>query len=315
MTNSNNSFGTRNRDSNFCGGLRWKRTAAISLSCFGLAWLGIAVATAEDGVPRRMATEKSLGKADLSKFDPQKPTFWISPDGRHIACLIEKGIAIDGRAKTYEYGVKEETFTFSPDSQRTGYVAKAGGMGSRNEVLVIDGKQEKVGYSSVRPGPVFSPDSKHVASIVRLAASSFDQTTLIDGRESQERYEGTNWELTYTPDSQRVIYAVEIDDKYRMREDSVDGSEPRIERMHGPATLIGNFFYGPQGQVGYIASADEHQFVVYEGKDDGHRFKEVDRSSIVISEDGKQIAYVGEPASFADAAVIGGKLGKTKPEH
>lgn len=311
MTNSSGGSIVRDSNTSFRCSRCWKRDFAIGLSCCGLVWLGIAAATAQDGPPRRVATEKSLGKADLSKYDPQRPAFWISPDGRRIACLVEKGIAIDGKAKTYEYGVKDETFTFSPDSQRTGYVAKVGGMGGRNEVLVIDGKQQKVGYSSIRPGPVFSPDSKHVASIARLSASSFDQTMLIDGRESEERYEGTNWELAYTPDSKRVIYAVEIDDKFRMREDSVDGSEPRIERMHGPATLIGNFFYGPQGQVGYIASADEHQFVVYEGKDDGHRFKEVDRRSIVISGDGKQIAYVGEPATFASAPVIGGELGKT----
>lgn len=280
---------------------------------YGLTTLsGITATTAQDGASRRLASEKSLGSVDLTTYDPKKPTFWISPDGRHVAWLVEKGIAIDGQVQTYEYGIKEGTFSFSPDSQRTGYVANATGLkGGGSEVLVIDGKQQTTGYSSIRPGPVFSPDSKHVASIARLRASSFDQTLLIDGRESEERHENYNWELTFTPDSKRVVYAVEIDDKYRMREDSVDGSEPRIERMHGPAILIGNFFHGPQGQVGYIASADEKQFVVYNGKDDGHRFEEIDARSIVISDDGKHIAYVGEPSGFADAAVIGGKLGKT----
>lgn len=260
--------------------------------------------------PKRVATEKVIGTVDLTKFDPKKrkPTFWISPDGRRAAWLTEKGITIDGQSKEYPYGVNPDSFSFSPDSKRTGYVAI--GVGERrNEVVVLDGKEATKGYSSVRPGPVFSPDSQHYACVCRLAASSFANVLVIDGREGMEQNDNFSWELTFTSDSRRVIYAVRVGENYRMREESLDG-EARIERQHGPVTLIGNFFYGPAGQVGYFGREGEQQLVFYNGKDDGQRFKEVKPREISLSADGNQIAYIGEPTSFADQAVVNGKPGK-----
>ena len=269
----------------------------------------------QEGIsPKRKATEKSLGEYDLSKYDPKKPTFWISPDGRRVAYLTETGIVIDGEAKDYGVRppnhpprVKPESFSFSPDSKRTGYVALIAGKGGGNEAVVLDGKEGTKGYSSIRPGPVFSPDSQHYACICRLSASSFANVTLIDGREGREQHDNFAWELTFTPDSQRVVYGVRIGENYRMREESLDGSQ-RIERQHGPARLIGNFFHGPAGQVGYIAREGEKQFVFYDGKEDTNRFDEIQQ--LIVSDDGKHVAYIAEPSGFDDVAVIDGKPGK-----
>ena len=120
-------------------------------------------ATQEGVSSKRKATEKLLGEYDLSKYNPKKPTLWISPDGRRVAYLTEKGIVIDGEAKEYDYGVAPESFAFSPDSRRTAYAAHVKRPKSdTNYILVLDGKEAEQSYHHIGPGPVFSPDSKHV---------------------------------------------------------------------------------------------------------------------------------------------------------
>jgi hypothetical protein len=276
-------------------------------ACF-VIFVTASVATSSAQPLTRTAKETRLGEVDLSTYDAKKPTFWVSPDGRHIAYQTEKGIVIDGVAQDYDYGVKEKSFTFSPDSQRHAYVAIVSDEG-RSEVLVVDGERSK-GYSSVGSGPVFSPDSKHVGCIPRLRASSFDMAPLIDGREGPP-IESTNWEAAFTGDSKRFVYGVETGDDYVMRSESVDDTEPVIDRPHAPYKMVDNFFRGPENQLGYIARTDEHQrFVVYDGKEDPRQFKEIDRDDVLVSENGKGIAYVAEPSSFRNVVVHNGKVSK-----
>lgn len=281
---------------------------SLSVALVALAWSG-ASALAQEAKPR-IAKETPLGKIDRAIFETEKQSFWISPDGRRYAFRTEKGINIDGRQHDYEYGIEEKSFSFSPDSQHTAYAARVpqNGVGS---VLVLDEKQAEKIYSHISGGPVFSPDSQHYGFIARLRASSFDEVPVIDGREG-EAAESFNWEVAFTPDSQRMVYAVEIDDEYRMREDSVDGSQPRIERQHGPAKLVDNFFFGPKGQLGYIAKKDGKQWVVYNGKEDPNRMEEISVRDIYASADGEHLAFVGEPESFRAAVVFDGKRGKVE---
>jgi hypothetical protein len=282
---------------------RWLTLLAIALH------VGVAgTASAQESSARRDVKETPLGQVDLSEYDAKKPTFWVSPDGRHAAYLTEKGIVIDGKASPdYAFGVKPESFAFSPDSQRTAYTAITL-REHRDEVLVLDGVEGEKGYSSIGAGPVFSPDSKHVGMIARLSASSFDQVPVIDGREG-EPHEDYSWESTFSADSKRFIYGVKIGDNYVMREDSVDGSEPRVEHAHGPATLRGNLFFGPNGQLGYIASTPDHKhFLVYDGQEDPNRYEEI--QYIRVSGNGKHVAYVAEPQSFRHVVVALGKPGK-----
>ncbi|MGI8981136.1 MAG: hypothetical protein ACR2FY_18065 [Pirellulaceae bacterium] len=268
-------------------------------------------ATQEGISPKRKTTEKSLGEYDLSKYDPEKPTLWISPNGRRVAYLTETGIVIDGEEKDYGVRppnhpprVKPESFSFSPDSKRTGYVAYIPDKFGRNEAVVLDGKVVTKGFSNVGPGPIFSPDSQHYACICRLAASSFDQVLLIDGEEGKEKHENFSQGLIFTPDSKRIVYGVKIGENYQMREESLDGSK-RMERQHG---FVNHFFYGPAGQIGYIAREGDKQFVFYDGKEDTNRFDEIQQ--LIVSDDGKHVAYIAEPSGFDDVAVINGKPGK-----
>ena len=100
--------------------LRW-------IAMLGLCHLLLAVSANLAQSPQCVASEKVLGTVDLAQFDPKKkPTFWISPDGRRVAWMTEKGIVIDGQAKEYAYGVKPESFSFSSDGKHAAYVAKPG---------------------------------------------------------------------------------------------------------------------------------------------------------------------------------------------
>ena len=135
---------------------------------------------------------------------------------------------------------------------------------------------------------------------------------VIDGKEGPPQ-KGFAWEMAFTPDSKRLVYGVNVAGRDRtiMREQTIDGSQKPVDRSYGPATLHHNFFYGPAGQLGYIGYGGENQFlVVYDGKEDPNRFREIEIRNVVVSGDGKHVAYVAEPGSFDDVAVIDGKPGK-----
>ncbi|MFN0017999.1 MAG: hypothetical protein ACKVP0_07060 [Pirellulaceae bacterium] len=270
-------------------------------------------ATQEGVSSKRKATEKSLGEYDLSKYNAKKPTLWISPDGRRVAYLTEKGIVIDGEAKEYDYGVKPESFTFSPDSKRTAYAAHVKRPKSdTNYILVLDGVEAEQSYHGIGPGPVFSPDSKHVVFFGdRFTAKDYEDFVVIDGKEGPPQ-KGFAWEMAFTPDSKKLVYGVNVEGKERaiMRVQTINGSEEPVDSSYGPATLHRNFFYGPADQLGYIGYGGENQFlVVYDGKEDPNRFREILPRNVVVSGDGKHIAYVAESGVFEYVVVYDGKAG------
>lgn len=265
---------------------------------------------------KRVATEKSLGSigdCDLTKYSRNKPHFFISPDGRRFAYLIEKkGIVIDGKEHMFPHmyrgGVKEGTFRFSPDSQHTVFVAW---VDKQEETLFYDAVPENVGWNFIdHKGAVFSPDSQHIAYIARrYVGGGVEYALKIDGEEREVFKESPAWSLTFTPDNRGVVWGESVDNKYQMRETSVDGSEPRLERKHGPALLTMNFFYGGGGQLGYIAKdSDNKFFVVYDGQEHPLRFKEL--KSVLLSADGKHLAYVAEPETFRNVVVKDGQPSK-----
>jgi len=265
---------------------------------------------------QRVATEKPLGpvgELDLSKRSNTKPEFWVSPDGRRFAYLIEKkGIVIDGQAHMYPHmyqgGIKERTFRFSPDSRHTAWVAYVGEQG---DTLVMDGVPEKKGWNFIDgKGAEFSPDSQHIAYIARrYVGGGVEYALMIDGKERETFKESPAWSLSFTADGRRVVWGERVGERTQMRETSVDGSEPRIERTHGPSLMTINFFFGGGGQMGYVAhEGPEKHFVFYDGKDDSLRFKEI--KQLLLSTDGKHLAYVAEPDSFREVVVVDGKPSK-----
>lgn len=265
---------------------------------------------------QRVATEKSLGSIgdlDLSKFSRSKPHFWISPDGRRFAYLLEKkGIVIDGQQflfpHMYQGGIKDGTFRFSPNSRHTTFVAYVDQQG---ETLFYEGVPEKRGWNFISDqGAVFSQDSQHIAYIARrYAGGDVEYVLMIDGQEREVFQESPAWSFSFTPDGRRVVWGERVGERTEMRETSVDGSEPRIERKHGPALLTMNFFYGGGGQMGYIAKdADGKFFVMYDGQEHSLRFKEL--KSVLLSSDGKHMAYVAEPETFRRVVVKDGQASK-----
>jgi hypothetical protein len=105
------------------------------------------------------------------------------------------------------------------------------------------------------------------------------------------------------------VWGEDVEKRTLMRETSVDGSQPRIDWNHGPALMTINFFFGGGGQMGYVAKeGPEKYFVFYDGKDDSLRFKEI--KQVLLSNDGKHLAYVAEPNSFRRVVVVDGKQSK-----
>lgn len=261
---------------------------------------------------KRVATEKSLGQIgnlNLSEYKSSQPHFWISPDGRRFAHLIDKGIVIDGLTQQHQADVKANTLHFSPDSKRSAYVVN---FEKQGETLILDGVPEKQGWNFIanHEGAVFSADSQHVAYTARrYVGGGVEYVLMIDGKEREVFQESPTWSLSFTPDGKRVVWGEHVGERVQMRETSVAGGEPRIDRTHGPALMTMNFFYGGGGQLGYIATdADHMHFVFYDGQEHPLRFKEL--KSVLLSKDGKHLAYVAEPESFRRVVVMDGKPSK-----
>ncbi|WP_425614200.1 hypothetical protein NA78x_004061 [Anatilimnocola sp. NA78] len=267
---------------------------------------------------KRVAKERRLGKVgdvDFTKRDSKKPHFWVSPDGRRLAYLIDKGIAVDDKTYQYANSIRQAdqylmNFRFSPDSQRTSWVVHQGKLQGegQGETLVLDGVPEKIGWNFIanHDGGMFSRDSKHVAYTARrYAKGDVEYVLMIDGIEREVFLKSPAWALTFSADGQRVIWAEDTGDHYEMRESSVDGSQPRIERKYGPAQLTMNFFYGPAGELGFLASRQGEKFMVYDGKELAPTFKALKK--FFLSKDGKHWAFVVEPESFRSVVIVDGK--------
>jgi hypothetical protein len=256
---------------------------------------------------QRNVREKSLGTVDLSKYDPKEPTFWVSPNGKHAAWLIGKnGIAIDGQVKEHQRDLSDKSFRFSPDGEHWGYAVYVEKKGA---TVIVDGVEQKTGYNQILFNPFFSPDGKHVAYFAsQYVGGDMHEYLVLDGKES-EPFDDTNRTIYFTPDSKKLMFGMELGGKEIFRTVTIDGSQPPSDLVL-KARTSNTVFFGPGGQIGYVGTAGEDQsFVFYDGKDDGLRYDEIKRD-IVFSADGKHIAYIAEPGSFDDVAVIGGKASK-----
>jgi hypothetical protein len=285
-------------------------------SLLAMCGLGVFVsdrhAFAQVKKPTRSATEKVLGEISFDKLNFKKRNFWISPDSKHYAYAAETELTVDGKKHPYDgkdYSGKGHRFSFSPDSQHFVFVNRDK---EGKEHVFVDGKALGIGHNFVAAPPVFSPDSKHVAYTCRRYVGGGTKYYLVIDDKDRETYdENTTWNITWSGDSNRVILGVEKDDKYLMREVSIDESIPTIEHKHSPANLQLNAIRGAGGQLGYVArNAEGKLFFYYDGKEWGAGFKELKPAGIVISDDGKEVAITGEIESFRDAVWHKGQMGK-----
>ena len=287
--------------------IRSDRFPWLTILLVSIAFLIGGGLAAQEKALQRTVAEKSLGKVDLSKYDEKAPTFWVSPNGKHAAWLVAKNrIAVDDQVKEYKRDIREKSFRFSPDGEHWGYAVFIDGKG---DTVVVDGVEAAKGYNQILHNPFFSPDGKHVAYFAsQYVGGDMHEYLVLDGKNSQP-LDNTNRTIYFSPDSKRLMFAAEIGGKKIFRTQSIDASEPPNDLVLKAASL-NTVFFGPKGQVGYIGKHGEDQsFVFYDGKEDGLKFDEI-KNDIVFSDDGKQIAYIAEPGSFDDVAVIGGKASK-----
>ncbi len=255
---------------------------------------------------KRTATEKSLGNVDLSTYDKKDPKFWVSPNGKHAAWLLAKNkIVIDGQVKEHKRDLSDKSFRFSPDGEHWGYAVYIEDKGA---TVIVDGVEQKTGYNQILFNPFFSPDGKHVAYFAsQYVGGDMHEYLVLDGKESPP-FEDTNRDIYFTPDSKKLMFIAEVGGKSILRTQAIDGQEPPTDIPANMYSRTGLFF-GPGGQIGFVAKVGDDQTLFYDGKDDGLRFDEIKRD-IVFSADGKKIAYIAEPSGFDDVAVIDGKASK-----
>lgn len=137
-----------------------------------------------------------------------KSTPLFSPDSQHLVYVVDQdgkqSIVADGvSGKQYD---KIGTITFSPDSKRLAYRAKAG----KNWFMVINEREERqyeAGESDFNP-IIFSPDSNHLAygAEERWGSLEHRQFVVLDEIEGK-RYNGVSREPVFSPDSQHLVYS------------------------------------------------------------------------------------------------------------
>jgi hypothetical protein len=92
---------------------------------------------------------------------------------------------------------------FSPDGKRLAFLAVKGGSGPIMQVVVVDGKEGTPHQCHEIMGPVFSPDSRHVAYTMRRN----DAVRLfVDGKEAMKATESFHWHEApvFSPDGKHV---------------------------------------------------------------------------------------------------------------
>lgn len=122
----------------------------------------------------------------------------FSPDSQHLACvgLFETNwlVLIDGKKLEPQVHLasKERGFspvsdlTFSPDSRHLVYVSRGT---EANWLVVLDGKAVK-DYEGIAVSPVFSPDSKRLAYVVKRGGKSIP---IFGGQEGKEYDKILTW--------------------------------------------------------------------------------------------------------------------------
>lgn len=109
--------------------------------------------------------------------------FRFSPDSKHWAySTMANGssVVVDGNKRPLPprklLGLK-----FTPDSRAVGYLLAGGYLGC--QVVVGDWKGPKYPDHSCATGPVFSPDSKHVAYVTSRSKNGGEHVAIVDGQE------------------------------------------------------------------------------------------------------------------------------------
>lgn len=200
----------------------------------------------------------------------------FSQDGRRLAfCASDGGkerVIVDGKE-----GPPFETVfppNFSPDGRRFAYTARTK---ENKTALILDGSVSGI-HEEIAEGPIFSPDSQHVAY---RACRGKDYFVVLDGRRGKPYgHPGGRHSLTFSPDSKRLVYEAAKGD-WR---DPTD--KPRYFLVDGENEIqatgnIGHIVFSPDSKR--LAWADTHLVI------DGERVGSFKVNKILFSADGRHI--------------------------
>jgi len=134
--------------------------------------------------PAAKVTEQPLGKLSEDIY-----VFKVSPDGRHLALVANKGeklfVSVDGKAGAEYDDIAKDHPIFSSDGKRVAYAASQNGKWS----VIVDGKPGKQYDNVAGSSLLFSPSGKRVAY---AAVKGKKQFVVVDGRE------GTGYDIVVT---------------------------------------------------------------------------------------------------------------------
>jgi len=242
---------------------------------------------------------------------------------------VDAGAQFTDRAsadRTTSRTVEHYAPVFSPDSRRVAYEARR----KDRQFVVVDGAEGKEfeplepgngsvfssaysldllldsfsSYDWIDPRPVFSPDSKRLAHVLKRGTKL---AAVVDGEEGEE-YDSIG-PMVFSPDSKRFGYRARRAGKLFAVIDGAEG--PAYDGTDGWDEPI---VFGPDSKhTAYVGGNNKKSRVVIDGKE-GKEYLAVDQRSIVFSPDSQHVAYVASiPLTgilSQDLAVVDGKEGK-----
>jgi len=140
------------------------------------------------------------------------------------------------------------TVEFSPDSKHTAYRA------GNKEKLIVRDNVPGPSYTTIEDGPIFSPDSKRLAYIVRSGGNLVvvvDDKALYDCRPCQLARE-----LVFSPDSQHIAYMTRVNEHWYT---VLDGTEV----PNSKDSIIAPHFSVDGKRLAYIKKGEHKRVLVY----------------------------------------------------
>lgn len=201
-----------------------------------------------------------MGVGGFSQYRSYRDLPIISPNNRHVAIVLTK-------QEELSHGqVKKEYF------------------------VLWDIKEGKLYDFIEKKSPVFSPDSQHLAYIVRVDETQEHKKyfLVLDGTEG-EKYDGIDQNsLIWSPDSQRLAYvAWEEKDRFLV----VDGKEFRERRASYSGCKENSFVWSPDSQrFAYVTETKGKLIVVLDGKA-RNPYDNIMPESLAWGPDSQHLAY------------------------
>jgi hypothetical protein len=273
-------------------------------------------ATIESSV-EKMCGEKMCIVVDGKEGKEYDAVEWpvFSPDSKRIGYIAIAGGKVEGRlilgGKKFIVvdGNEEKQYdrvllpVFSPDSKRLAYCASVereeGFPRTREDLVVVDGKEVSVYQNADINIPVFSPDSKRVAYSVdnREPQTNAEQGFVVLDGVPGKAYNRVGWWPVFSPDSNHIAYRAGIGkiiapfhpvkETFSKEFIVLDGKEQTLYD-----SVCGPLVFSPDGKrLAYAACGERGWFIVVDGKEGKRCDITVLGLYCVFSPDSRRLAY------------------------